>query len=99
MASALQASNLPGGGSLDARMTQDDLVKDLSPQMNSIEESAKQCTHHAASLESYGQYQSQLESRHRKSIEREIEHKVRMEVNYDLKRKMDELNDKEAYLN
>ena len=40
-----------------------------------------------------------MSSKHRRSIEREIEQKVRIEVGHDLKRKMDELNDKEAYLN
>ena len=52
----------------DSRMTQDDLVKDLSPKMGSIGES-----HQAPTIDAYGTYQSQMESRHRSSIEREIE--------------------------
>ena len=75
-------------------MTQDDLVKDLSPKMGSIGES-----HQVPTIDAYGTYQSQMESRHRSSIEREIEQKVRAEVQYDLDLKMRDLNDKEAYLN
>ena len=41
----LEASN----GTFDARMTKEDLVKDLSPRMGSIGESAK---HHQASIDS-----------------------------------------------
>ena len=68
---ALQNSNLQDHSLrakvMDTRMTQEDLLRDLSPQIQSIE--------------TYGQQSNKFsEQKHRSSIEREIEQKVRAEV-------------------
>lgn len=70
-------------------MTQEDLVRDLSPQLRSIEES------HKRSIETTGVRISDCKG----SIEREVERKVRAEMKQDVERRSRELDDRERLLN
>ena len=92
------------GNKGDRKMTQEDLATELTPKMNSIENSALRTynsRHHQVDNNSQqNNHFENVEGRIRQltSIEREIENKVRARVNDEMQRKMQELNDKQRYL-